>query len=106
MTIEEIQDGLAALGFNSGWAIGGDPAEIILWQNSEPQPTKEELLAASVAGALLREKEEIRLARQAAYQLTADPLFFKYQAGEATEQEWLDARAAVVAAHPYPEETN
>lgn len=44
----------------------------------------------------------VESARLIAYQTTADPLFFKWKAGEATEQEWLDARAAVVASNPYP----
>lgn len=42
--------------------------------------------------------------RRQAYIRTADPLYFKWQAGEATEQEWLDARAAVIEQYPYPEE--
>ena len=50
-----------------------------------------------------RERAAVEEARKAAYQQTADPLFFQWQAGEATEQEWLDARAAVAEAHPYPE---
>jgi len=33
-------------------------------------------------------------------------LFFEYQRGEATEQEWLDAVQAVKDAHPYPEAPN
>jgi hypothetical protein len=49
-----------------------------------------------------RQREIVRQQRQNAYALTADPLFFKYQAGEATKQEWLDARAAVVEQYPYP----
>lgn len=44
-------------------------------------------------------------ARRVAYTQQADPLFFKWQRGEATEQEWLDAVAAVRAAHPDPEVT-
>ena len=50
-----------------------------------------------------RERAAVEEARKAAYQQTADPLFFQWQAGEATEQEWLDARTAVAEAHPYPE---
>lgn len=42
--------------------------------------------------------------RRQMYMQEADPIFFKYQAGEATKEEWLAARAAVNEAHPYPEE--
>ncbi len=54
------------------------------------------------ASAYDREVESMRQARQSAYQQLADPLFFKFQAGEGTEKEWLDARKQVVATYPYP----
>lgn len=38
--------------------------------------------------------------RQAAYIAEADPLFFKHQRGEATEQEWLDKVAEIKARYP------
>lgn len=44
----------------------------------------------------------VEQARLSQYRDNADPIFFKWQAGEATEQEWLDARAQVVADNPYP----
>lgn len=46
---------------------------------------------------------QVEQARAIAYRETADPLFFQYQRGEITEQEWLDAVQAVKDAHPYPE---
>jgi hypothetical protein len=42
--------------------------------------------------------------REAAYKLTSDPINFQYQAGVKTEQEWLDARAAIQAQYPYKEQ--
>jgi hypothetical protein len=45
MNNEQITNGLMQLGFNSGWAI--TDGEIILWENTEPQPSQTELLAAS-----------------------------------------------------------
>jgi len=47
--------------------------------------------------------EDVEAQRLLAYRLTADPLFFQWQRGEATEQDWLDAVQAVKDAHPYPE---
>lgn len=47
--------------------------------------------------------EQVEMARLAAYQRDADPLFFQWQRGDATQQEWLDAVQAVKDAHPYPE---
>jgi hypothetical protein len=42
-----------------------------------------------------------RQARAAAYQSESDPLFFKWQRGEGTEQEWLDAVASIRDRYPY-----
>ncbi len=102
MNIQEITDALTFLGFTSGFAIGGEPAEIILWENEAPQPTVEELEAAAPAGAYQREYDAVTVARQAEYKQTSDPIFMQYQRGEATEQEWLDAVQAVKDANPYP----
>ena len=38
--------------------------------------------------------------RLIAYTETADPMFFKWQRGEATEQDWLDAVQAVRDQYP------
>ena len=45
MQIKQITNGLAQLGFNSGWVVNEN--EIILWENSEPQPTIETILEAA-----------------------------------------------------------
>jgi MOSC domain-containing protein YiiM len=45
MSNKTITNGLLALGFNSGWVVSGD--EITRWENTEPQPTMEEILEAA-----------------------------------------------------------
>jgi hypothetical protein len=47
-------------------------------------------------------KEEQEAKRQAAFQIEADPLFFKWQAGEGTEAAWLAKREEIRARYPYP----
>lgn len=42
--------------------------------------------------------------RQAAYTAEADPLFFKWQAGEGTEEEWKTKRQEIRDRYPYPAE--
>ena len=74
--------------------------EIITREMTEEEIAEREAWEAEEPARLRKAVEE---ERQAAYQKTADPLFFKYQAGEATKEEWLAARAAVDAANPYPE---
>ena len=43
--------------------------------------------------------------RAAAYASEADPLFFKAQAGEVDQKEWIAKREEIRARYPYPEET-
>lgn len=104
MDLQQITDGLTALGFTANYAIGGDPAEIILWENPEPQPSNVEIAKAAKDGAYQREYDAVSQARASAYSKPggSDGIFFKYQRGEATEQEWLDAVQAINDANPYP----
>lgn len=49
-------------------------------------------------------KEEQEAKRHAAYTAEADPLFFKWQAGEGTEEEWKAKRQEIRDRYPYPAE--
>lgn len=54
-----------------------------------------------------QEAEAIKIAednRRAAYQRISDPIYFKWQRGEATEQEYLDAVEQVRNDYPIPGE--
>jgi len=42
--------------------------------------------------------------RAEAYPTESDPVFFQYQRGVKTQQEWLDAVAAVQAQYPYKQQ--
>ena len=66
---------------------------------------EEEIAArqAWIDGAYEREYAEVQEARRQQYVIHADPLFFGFQRGENTEQEWLDAIQAVKDANPFPE---
>lgn len=44
--------------------------------------------------------EELRVLRREAYQREADPLFFKWQRGEALQQQWLDKIEAIKLRYP------
>ena len=46
--------------------------------------------------------EDQQAARAAAYNVESDPLFFKWQRGEGTQQEWLDAVESIRDRYPYP----
>jgi hypothetical protein len=44
--------------------------------------------------------EQVEQSRKLAYQFEADPMFFKWQAGEATEAEWKAKRDEIKARFP------
>jgi hypothetical protein len=58
------------------------------------------LIKIDPAKAAAKKAAEDEANRKAAYIAEADPLFFKWQRGEATEQEWLDKIAEIKARYP------
>jgi hypothetical protein len=50
---------------------------------------------------LMQEQERNRIL---AFRSEADPLFFKWQAGEGTQEEWLAKRAEIRQRYPNPQE--
>jgi hypothetical protein len=62
---------------------------------AQPEPTEAELIA--------QHNKEMEAKRIAAYRNESDPLMFKWQRGEATQQEWLDAVASIKARYPMRE---
>jgi hypothetical protein len=84
------------------WTLNGDTYDGLTWLSDTPQPTQAELDAAWPAVQYANQCATVEAARLAAYEQTSDPLYFKWQRGDATEQQWLDAVNAVKNAHPYP----
>ena len=80
------------------WVLRGDDLE---WLDTEQtQPTEAEI-TAEVARLTALEPNRIADAnRKSAYEQEADPLFFKWQAGEATEAEWKAKRDEIKARFP------
>lgn len=50
------------------------------------------------------EFENVKAKRSYDYSVESDPLFFKYQRGEATREEWEAKIEEIRQRHPYPEE--
>lgn len=77
-----------------------------VWVARDPvhplEPTPEEIAALADA-EYQAAVDAVNVARRQAYQQEADPLFFKWKAGEATEEDWRVARKAVRDAFPMPE---
>lgn len=83
------------------WTLTGPDYSDLVWHCTEhPVPTKAILDALwPTVQADLAKMQRDRL-RRAAYAESADPVFFKWQRGEATESDWLAAVAAVKAQFP------
>jgi len=58
--------------------------------------------AAAIEVAVERAQLIVQNNRANAYRNEADPLFFKYQAGEVTKEEWLAKREEIRVRYPYP----
>lgn len=84
------------------WTLNGDTYDGLTWLSEGKPPTEAELTALWPTVEYEVTHEAVENARQSAYQKTADPIFFEYQRGDKTEQEWLDAVQAVKTGNPYP----
>jgi hypothetical protein len=85
------------------WSLDGDDYAGLEWLDDSPKPTLKTLEGLWPEVQHARAIALVERARQAAYAVQADPLFFQYQRGEVTEAEWLAAVQAVKDAHPYPD---
>lgn len=84
------------------WSLNGDTYDGLTWLDDTSKPSKAELDALWPEVQAEVERGRIEALRKAAYAVESDPVFFQYQRGDATEQEWLDAVEAVKAKYPYP----
>ena len=93
---------LVALYPGAQWSLSGNDYATLEWFEDTPKPSQAELDAAWPTVDYNNQVAAVEDARRADYEATSDPLFFEWQRGDGTEQAWLDAVAAVKAAHPYP----
>ena len=87
---------------NSQWKLNGDTYEGLDWLDDSPKPTQAELDAAWPQVNYANQYAIVEAARLTAYEQQSDPIFFKWQRGDATEAEWREAVAKVKLDNPYP----
>ncbi len=87
---------------DSIWSLEGNDYSKLTWLSETPKPTEAELDALWPTVEYEIAYETVEKTRAEAYRQTSDPIFFQYQRGTATEQEWLDAVQAIKDANPYP----
>ena len=86
------------------WSLNGLNYEDLEWLDESPKPELSELeeLWPSVESEFIHSQIENK--RAEAYRTESDPLFFKYQRGEATLEDWTASVDAIRLRFPYPEE--
>ena len=84
------------------WTLDGDEYAGLTWLDETPKPSQAELDAAWPAVNYANQCAAVEAARLLAYEQTSDPIFFKWQRGDATEAEWRADVAKVKADNPYP----
>lgn len=84
------------------WTLNGDTYEGLTWLSDTPKPTQAELDAQWPQVQYANQCAQVEAARLVAYEQQSDPVFFKWQRGDATEIEWREAVAKVKAENPYP----
>lgn len=88
----------------TNWSVIGNDYSNLEWFDTSPKPTKKDLENQWDDVKYKIQLQAVKDARHATYIAPngSDAVFMKYQRGEATEQEWLDAVQAINDAHPYP----
>jgi hypothetical protein len=84
------------------WSINANDYDTLEWYDDTPKPSQAELDAAWPAVQQAQAEALVDAQRHAAYVAESDPLFFQWQRGEATEQDWLDKVAEIQARYPDP----
>lgn len=84
------------------YSMAGSDISTITWKDDHTgvTPSTAEIQAEYDAIIAAKPQAEVDANRLAAYQKESDPLYFKWKAGEATEQQWLDKRAEIKTRYP------
>ena len=89
----------------ASWTLNGETYVDLDWGDTvQVKPTETEVTDAWVSVELALIDAGIIQQRSTAYRVESDPIFFKWQRGEATEQAWLDKVQQIRERYPYPEE--
>lgn len=84
------------------WVLNGEDYSGLEWLSDSPKPTEDELLSQWAEVEYETAYDLVSAQRLNGYRELSDPIFFQYQRGEKTEQDWLDAIESVNSAYPYP----
>lgn len=104
--VESIKlfDVLQVIRPGASWALDGNDYSGLQWlDENQEKPTEEECLVALSNMQVTFANNAVREAREQAYRLNSDPLFFKWQRGSIEKQVWLDEIQRIKDENPYPQ---
>jgi hypothetical protein len=84
------------------WTLNGDSYTGLVWLSEGDAPSEAELQAEWAQVEYEVAFEAVEKIRADQYRQISDPIFFQYQRGTKTEQEWLDSVQSIKDANPYP----
>lgn len=87
---------------NNKWVMNGHDYDGLIWLDDTKQPTQKELNDLYPQAVYLQQCRLVETQRLSDYEKQSDPVFFKWQRGDATEAEWREAVAKVKLENPYP----
>ena len=86
----------------SDWSFNGEPSyENLVWHGDSEKPSKEHLESIGINIVMDNANRNIEMLRQDAYRNESDPLFFKWQRGEAEKEEWINKVESIKSKYPY-----
>lgn len=103
MNVIQLAKAIQRLNSKARYTLKGGDLDTLYWAEDHEgvKPSPEEILAEYARLEAEAPVQRIKDLRRAAYSVEADPLFFKWQAGEVTKEEWETARETVKTKHPY-----
>lgn len=88
--------------FGAIWSLDGETYEGLTWLDSSPKPTQAELDALWPQVNYNNQVAQVEATRRTQYKQQSDGLFFQWQRGTNTKENWEAAVEAVKNANPYP----
>lgn len=87
---------------NAQFVLVGDDYETLVWEGPGEKPSEETLRNMEEAADAAAVVAAVQEKRRVAYVVESDPLFFSWQAGETSEQDWVDKREEIKLRFPLP----
>ena len=84
------------------WALSGNTYDGLEWLDTTPKPTQAELDAQWAQVDYQNQYDTVETTRRTQYEAQSDGLFFEWQRGTNTKENWEAAVQAIKDANPYP----